>query len=136
MSPWTQINPPSLADPVGYANAVVSEGGRRVTLAGQTAMDETGAIVCRGDIVGQADRAFRNLLTVLEAAGGEPTHLVRMRIYVVDVAAWREKSGQIGKVYQKYFGRWYPAMTLVQVVRLYDTGALVEVESDAVVPTS
>lgn len=131
---WEAINPPSMAKPVGYAHAVVSAGGRRIHLAGQVAMDAEGRVLHPGDLVEQATLAFRNLAAVLAAAGGEPGHLVRMRIYVLDVRAWKAHARPIGAAYREVFGRWYPAMTLVQVAGLYDEGALVEVEGEAVVP--
>ena len=132
--PWRAIDPPELADPVGYANAIETIGGRRITLAGQTAMDPTGAIVHPGDIAAQAAKAFSNLAVVLRAADAKPEHLVRMRIFVVDAVAYKRHGKTIGAAYREHFGRWFPAMTLVQVVRLYDDDALIEVEAEAVVP--
>jgi len=132
--PWRAINPPELAKPVGYANAVESRGGRRITLAGQVAMDASGKVIHRGDLPAQAELAFANLATVLGHAGGRPEHLVRMRFFVVDIPAYQAASKEIGAAYRKHFGRWFPAMTLVQVVRLYDDGALLEIEAEAVIP--
>jgi enamine deaminase RidA (YjgF/YER057c/UK114 family) len=71
---------------------------------------------------------------VLRAAGAAPEHVVRMRIYVLDVDAYRRDAKEIGRRWREHFGRWFPAMTLVQVSRLYDPDALIEVEADAVVP--
>jgi enamine deaminase RidA (YjgF/YER057c/UK114 family) len=133
-APWRRIDPPDLAPPVGYSYAVESGPGRRLTIAGQVAMDRGGDIVHRDDIVGQAGLAFANLASVLEAAGAKPGHLVRMRIFVTDIAAYQAAGKAIGRAYRSYFGRWYPAMTLVQVSRLYDDGALIEVEGEAVIP--
>ncbi len=132
--PWRAIDPPALAEPVGYANAVESIGGRRLSLAGQTAMDTDGTILHAGDIAAQAARAFANLATVLRAADARPEHLVRLRIYVTDVAAYRQAGRTIGASYREHFGKWFPAMTLVQVARLYDDDAMIEVEGEAVVP--
>jgi enamine deaminase RidA (YjgF/YER057c/UK114 family) len=133
-TPWRRIDPPSFAKPVGYSNAVAARGGTRVAVAGQTAMDATGAILHPGDVEQQAAVAFRNVKTVLEEAGAKPGHVVRMRIFTTDVAAWRAASKPIGEAWRACFGRWYPAMTLVEVRRLYDPGAVVEVEAEAVVP--
>ena len=131
---WERVDPPEWAPPVGYANAVVSRGGRWVAIAGQTAMDRAGKVVHPGDLVAQADVAFGNVATVLRAAGGATEHLVRMRVYVVDADAYRSNAKEIGRRWRAHFGTWFPAMTLVQVARLYDPGALIEVEADAVVP--
>ena len=134
--PWRAIDPPELADPVGYANAVESIGGRRLSLAGQTAMAADGSILHPGDIAAQAARAFANLAVVLGAAGARPEHLVRLRIYVTDVVAYKAAGRTIGASYREHFGKYFPAMTLVQVVRLYDDDAMIEVEGEAVVPAS
>jgi enamine deaminase RidA (YjgF/YER057c/UK114 family) len=132
--PWRRIDPPELAPPVGYSNAVESRGGRRVTIAGQVAMDRSGIVQDQGDLPAQAARAFANLASILQAAGAEPTHVVRMRIYVTDVDLYRAHLKAIGAAYRAHFGRWFPAMTLVGVARLFDPGALIEVEAEAVVP--
>ena len=84
---WRTIDPPELAEPIGYANAVESVGGRRLALAGQTSMDAEGRILHLGDMAGQVAQAFSNLATVLQAANARPEHLVRLRIYVTDVEA-------------------------------------------------
>jgi len=133
-APWRRIDPADLAPPIGYSYAVESRGGRRLTIAGQVAMDPSGAMVHIGDIVAQAALAFANLNTVLKTAGARPEHLVRIRIFVIDIEAYKRNSAEIGTAYRSQFGRWFPAMTLVQVVRLYDDGAMIEVEGEAVVP--
>jgi enamine deaminase RidA (YjgF/YER057c/UK114 family) len=132
--PWRRIEPDGLAKPVGYAYGVESVGGRRITIAGQVAMDADGSIVHPGDLVRQADLAFAHVRAVLDAAGAMPEHLVRLRIFVTDIPAYRREAAAIGRAYRSHLGRHFPAMTLVQVVRLYDGGALIEVEGEAVVP--
>lgn len=132
--PWRAIDPPELAEPIGYANAVESRGGRRISLAGQVAMDQSATVIHLGDLPAQAALAFANLATVLKHAGGRPEHLVRMRLYVTDIPAYKAASKAIGAAYREHFGRWFPAMTMVGVTRLYDEGALLEVEAEAVIP--
>lgn len=132
--PWTAINPDSMAAPVGYANAVASQGGRLLSIAGQIDMARNGRVANPGDLVAQIKGAFGNIVTVLEAAGGKPEHIVRMRIYVADVEEYKKHGRAIGAVYREHFGRWFPAMTLVQVAAFYDSDALIEVETDAVIP--
>lgn len=133
-APWRSINPDGLARPIGYSYGVESQGTRRLTIAGQVSMDAEGHVVNRGDIVAQADLAFSNLKAVLDEAGAKPEHLVRMRIFVTDIPSYQARSKQIGAAYRNHFGRWFPAMTLVQVVRLFDDGAMIEVEGEAVLP--
>lgn len=132
--PWRAVNPPEWAKPVGYANGVVSRGGTRVSVAGQVAMGPDGLLKHPGDLVAQAELAFSNVVTVLRHAGATPEHLVRVRIYVLSVPAYKQQAREIGQAWRRHLGRWFPAMTLVQVVRLYDDQALIEVEAEAVVP--
>ena len=132
--PWRAVNPDSMAKPVGYANAIVSKGGTRITLAGQIDMAADGNVAHPGDILKQAAGAFANVARVLEAAGGKPEHLVRMRIFVTDVAAYKALGREIGRAYREHFGTWFPAMSLFEIASLYDEGALIEVESEAIIP--
>ena len=133
-TPWRAINPPQLAKPIGYSYAVESKGTRRLTIAGQVAMDADGKVLHRDDILGQATLAFENLKAVLDEAGAEPKHLVRMRIFTTDIPAYQAQSREIGKAYRACFGKWFPAMTLVQVAGLFDDGAMIEVEGEAMLP--
>lgn len=127
----TVLNPSSLAKPSGYSHGVVAHGGRLLFLAGQTGMDASGAIIAP-DIVTQFRRALANLQAVVEAAGGQKTDVVKLTIFVTDKAAYQARRQEIGVVYQSFFGRYYPAMTLVEVKSLWDAEALVEVEGIAV----
>ena len=124
------VTAPDLARPVGYAHAVVAEG-RTVHLGGQTAMDLEGRIVGDG-LVEQFDLAAANLLAALRAAGGAPEDLVSLQIFTTDVAAYRESLKEIGAVYQRHFGRHYPAMGLFGVTALFDPAAQVELMGVAV----
>jgi enamine deaminase RidA (YjgF/YER057c/UK114 family) len=71
-------------------------------------------------------------MVVLNAAGGKPENVTRMIIYVTDKIGYRNHSREIGKRYQKYMGKHFPAMVLVQVVALLDDAAKVEIEAMAV----
>jgi enamine deaminase RidA (YjgF/YER057c/UK114 family) len=128
------INPPALAEPVGYANGVATKGGRLLFLAGQTGMDKRGAIAAPGDLVAQFGQALRNLQAVVAAAGGEMTDIVKLTLYVTDAAAYRAQLKPLGQAYRAVFGRYYPAMTLVEVKGLFDPQALIEIEGMAVLP--
>jgi enamine deaminase RidA (YjgF/YER057c/UK114 family) len=130
-----RVNPPSLAAPSGFAHAVIATGGRMVFLAGQTALDGAGTIV--GDtVVEQFELAFANLLTALDAAGGTPMDLASLTVYAVDLADYREHGKELGAVWRRLAGRTYPAMAAIGVARLWDPGALVEVQGFAVIGAS
>jgi enamine deaminase RidA (YjgF/YER057c/UK114 family) len=127
-----RVNPASLPAPSGFAHAVIATGGQLVFLAGQTALDASGAIA--GDnVVEQFELALANLLTALEAAGGMPTDLASLTVYVVDLADYRARGKEIGAVWRRLAGRTYPAMAAVGVSRLWDEAALVEVQGFAVI---
>jgi enamine deaminase RidA (YjgF/YER057c/UK114 family) len=129
-----RLNPAGLARASGFSHVVAASGGRTVYLAGQTALDGAGAVVGVGDVVAQFERALTNLLTALAAAGGMPTDLVKMTIYIVDMADYRSHAEQIGAVWRRLCGRVYPATAGVGVNRLWDDEALVEIEAVAVLP--
>ena len=132
--PWDVINPPEFADPIGYANAVRTTGGTRIFIAGQIDMDADGKVAHPGDLLEQVKGTFKNIARVLEEAGAKPEHLVRMRIYVTHVDAYKRLGKEVGRAYREHFGTWFPAMTLLGVTRLYDEDALIEIETDAVIP--
>ncbi|MFC3483300.1 RidA family protein [Amycolatopsis roodepoortensis] len=126
-----RINPPELGRPSGFSHAVAATG-RFVFLAGQTALDEENRIVGDG-VVEQFERALSNLLTALRAAGGKPSDLCSVTIYIVDMDDYRAHAREIGAVWKRLAGSEYPAMAGIGVSRLWDAEALVEVQGFAVV---
>ncbi|MFF8587102.1 RidA family protein [Streptomyces althioticus] len=128
-----RVNPPDLSPPAGFSHAVVTTGSRVVFLAGQTALDGDGKVV--GDTLPeQFTRALTNLLTALRAAGGTPADLARVTVYATDLAAYRENARELGRLWRELAGRDYPAMAVVEVVRLWDEEAMVELDGFAVLP--
>ncbi|MEU1049582.1 RidA family protein [Streptomyces sp. NPDC005897] len=128
-----RVNPPELSPPTGFSHAVVATGTRVVFLAGQTALDPGGKVT--GDTLpAQFEQALRNLLTALRAAGGTPADLARVTVYATDVAAYRAHAAELGRTWRELAGRDYPAMAVVEVVRLWDERALVELDGFAVLP--
>ncbi|MFF0668814.1 RidA family protein [Streptomyces tendae] len=128
-----RVNPPELSPPTGFSHAVVATGSRVVFLAGQTALDTDGKVT--GDTLpAQFEQALTNLLTALRAAGGTPADLARVTVYATDVAAYRTHAAELGRSWRELAGRDYPAMAVVEVVRLWDERALVELDGFAVLP--
>ena len=119
--------------PIGYSHGVESQGGRTVYLAGQVAFDQEGLIVGADDLVRQFDQALSNLRETLHAAQAEMTDIVKLLIFVKDKGDYQKNLKEIGKVYRTYFGRYFPAMSLVEVSNLFEDGALIEIEGIAVV---
>ncbi|MGW0814485.1 RidA family protein [Streptomyces viridiviolaceus] len=128
-----RVNPPELSPPTGFSHAVVATGTRVVFLAGQTALDTDGKVT--GDTLPeQFAKALTNLLTALTAVGGTPADLARVTVYATDVAAYRAHAAELGRLWRELAGRDYPAMAVVEVVRLWDERALVELDGFAVLP--
>ncbi|MFD8233863.1 RidA family protein [Streptomyces sp. NPDC059696] len=128
-----RVNPPELSPPAGFSHAVVASGARVVFLAGQAALDADGK-VAGGTLPEQFGKALSNLLTALAAAGGTPSDLARVTVYATDVEAYRTHARELGRIWRELAGRDYPAMAVVQVVRLWDTEAMVELDGFAVLP--
>lgn len=128
-----RVNPPGLSPPTGFSHAVVASGSRVVFLAGQTALDADGKVV-GGSLPEQFERALTNLLAALTAAGGTPADLARVTVYATDIAAYRAQARELGRIWRESAGRDYPAMAVVQVVRLWDEQAVVELDGIAVLP--
>jgi enamine deaminase RidA (YjgF/YER057c/UK114 family) len=128
-----RVNPPDLSPPTGFSHAVVATGSRVVFLAGQTALDTDGKVTGE-TLPEQFERALGNLLTALAAAGGTPADLARVTVYATDVADYRDRASELGRVWRRLAGRDYPAMAVVEVVRLWDERALVELDGFAVLP--
>jgi enamine deaminase RidA (YjgF/YER057c/UK114 family) len=129
------VNPPTVAKPSGYSHAYEVQGGKMIFLAGQVAFNKDGAVVGEGDLVGQFRQVCENLKAVLLTRGGKMTDIVKLTIYVLSKAEYRARGKEIGAVYREFFGRHYPAMTLVEVKGLYDEdqGCAIEIEGVAVV---
>src|SRR6266704_1521546 len=125
-----RINPAELARPSGFSHAVAATG-RMVFLAGQTGVDRDGN-VADGGVVPQFERALTSLLTALGAVGGLPSDLVSLTIYLTDVADYQAYARDIGAVWRRLAGTDYPAMAAVGVTRLWDEGALVELQGFAI----
>jgi enamine deaminase RidA (YjgF/YER057c/UK114 family) len=116
------VNPPELGKPSGFSHAVVA--GDTVYLAGQIGAGRT--------MLDQFDSALGNLLTALRAAGGKPSDLVSLQVFVTDVAAYHASLSGLGRTWRKHFEDHYPAMGLFGVTALFDPEAMVEVMGTAV----
>src|ERR1700745_257052 len=110
-----RINPAELARPSGFSHVVVASG-RMVFLAGQTGVDRDGH-VADGGVVPQFERALNSLLTALGAAGGLPSDLVSLTIYLTDMADYQAHAREIGAVWRRLAGTEYPAIAALCVTR-------------------
>src|SRR6266536_1034210 len=120
----TAINPESLAPARGYSHGMRGSG-ELLFVAGQVGWTREGRIVSP-DFLTQFQRALENVLDVVWAAGGRPTDIARMVVYVTDKAEYAARTREIGEVWRARMGRHYPAMALVEVKALLEDEAKVE----------
>ena len=125
------LNPRGWPRPKGYANGMTAQG-RVVLTGGVVGWDEMGRFP--EGFVAQALRCFLNIRAILAEGGAEPRHLVRLTWYVTDVDAYLADAKALGEAYRSAFGRHYPAMAVVEVKRLVEKSALLEIEATAIVP--
>jgi enamine deaminase RidA (YjgF/YER057c/UK114 family) len=106
--------------------------GRLVVTGGVIGWDPHGHLPA--DFIAQVRQVLSNISAILAEGGARPEHLVRLTWYVVDMEEYLSNLKTLGQIYRDIFGAHYPAMALVQVVRLVETVARVEIEATAVVP--
>lgn len=134
MNPFTLVNPPILGRPRGFSHGLLAPAGSRLLfVAGQTAAEAEGRIAETG-FVPQFEAALTRVLTVVATAGGRPEHVARMTIFVTEMDAYLESRPALGEIWTRLMGSHYPAMALVEVKRLVDGDATVEIEATAVIP--
>ena len=125
------VNPDSLAPPRGYSNGMVLGPGRLLFVAGQIGWDRESRLVST-EMTAQFEQALKNVTEVVREAGGQPTDVGRLTIYVTDKKRYIAEAKSIGASYRSVMGRHFPAMALIEVAGLLEEGALVEIEATAV----
>jgi reactive intermediate/imine deaminase len=123
------VQPKSLPDPrPRYSQGIQTTGGKLLFIAGQTAVDQGGNVVGKGNIEKQAEQVFENLTAVLKAAGGSFKNLVMTTTYLTDIK-YREGYN---KVRLKYYANNHPTSTLVVVKSLAHKDYMIEIAGIAV----
>lgn len=128
------LQPPGWAPPIGYANGVAAEG-RTIYVGGQVGWNAEQRFES-DDLVDQVRQTLANIIAVLAAGGASPAHIVSLTWYVTDVEEYLARQKDIGRAYRDLIGKHFPAMALVQVVRLVEPRAKVEIQAIAVLPVS
>ncbi len=131
--PFELLNPAGLENPVGYAHVAKITSGKIVYVAGQAPFDPNGSVVSKGDFVAQFRQVMGNLKLAIEGAGGRPDQFAVLTMYVTDLRAYLANKKPIGAAYREVFGKFFPAITLVEVKGLYHPDCMVEISGVAVV---
>jgi enamine deaminase RidA (YjgF/YER057c/UK114 family) len=126
-----RINPPELGTPPGYSQIVEVSAGRMVFIAGQTALDRDGNVVGKNDFAAQAEQVFENLAIALRACGCTPADLVKLTVFLTDM----DHLGRYREARNRFFASVAPpaapAVTLVEVSKLYGPEFMIEIEAIA-----
>ena len=128
-----RINSPELGTPPGYSQIVDVRAGRIIFIAGQTALGRDGNVVGKGDFAAQAAQVFANLTSALQAVDCSPANLVKLTVFLTDMnnlAAYREARNRFFALVTPIAA---PAVTLVEVSKLYGADFLIEIEAIAAV---
>lgn len=124
------IQPPGWKPAKGYANGVLNDG--TLYLGGQIGWNAD-QVFETTDFAGQTEQALRNIVDIVEAAGGKTTDIVRLTWFVTDKTEYLARQREIGAAYRRVIGRHFPAMSLLVVAGLLEDKALVEIEATAVI---
>lgn len=120
------INPAAGPAPVGPYSTAVTTGNGFLFLSGQIGLDPSNGALTGATITEQSTMIFRNIGVILLECGYEVTHIVKVTVYVTDMASFPE----LNAVYGEFFGDHRPVRTTVGVASL-PKGALVEIEVTA-----
>ena len=110
---------------IGYSRAI--RAGDLISVTGTVGIEADGRFAT--SIKGQTRRALEIIVAAIEALGGKAADVVRTRIFVTDISKWKE----VGEIHGEFFDHVRPALTMVEISRLIDDAALIEIEADAMV---
>lgn len=125
------LNPPELGTPPGYSQIVEVTARRMIFIAGQTALDADGHLIGKNDFAAQAGQVFENLAIALRASGCTAANLVKLTVFLTDMenlACYREARNRF---FNAVTPPAAPAVTLVEVAKLYGPDFLIEIEAIA-----
>src|SRR5689334_20426248 len=127
----SRFNPPELGEPPGYSQIVEIAASRILFIAGQTAVGADGAVVGKNDFAAQAEQVFRNRSIALRACGCTAANLVKLTVFLTDM----NNLGRYREARNRFFATVAPlaapAVTLVEVSKLYGADFMIEIEAIA-----
>jgi enamine deaminase RidA (YjgF/YER057c/UK114 family) len=129
------ILPTGWKPPTGYANGILAGGGRTLYLSGQVGWDADQTFHSE-ELVPQFAQALKNILAIIDAAGGQPSDICRITAFCIDKPAYVAGRRELGKIWKSLMGDHYPTMSMIFVADLLDFPAKVELEATAVISDS
>ncbi|MGR3759031.1 RidA family protein [Roseobacteraceae bacterium NS-SX3] len=130
--PAINVHPEGWKPAKGYANGMVAEG-KLLFVGGQIGWTAEQRFEAK-DFIGQMRQALRNIVEVVETAGGSVQDITRLTWYVTDKAEYLAHQAEVGHAYREVMGYHFPAMAMVVVAGLVEDEAKVEIEATAVLP--
>jgi enamine deaminase RidA (YjgF/YER057c/UK114 family) len=127
------IQPKGWAPAKGYANGMLTEDGT-LYIGGQIGWTADQVFEAH-DFIGQMEQALRNIVDIVEAAGGEITDITRLTWFIINKDEYLAKQREVGEVYRRVLGRHFPTMSMLVVAGLIEDDALLEIEATAVIKT-
>lgn len=131
----TDVRPSNWPVGSGYSHGFSAEG-RAIFIAGQIGWDPITLAIAPGGMPAQVRQSLANIVAVLEAAGANASHLVRLTWFITDREAYLKDRKTIGAAYREVIGRHFPPMSVIVVAGLIEPGAVVEIEATAVIPSN
>ena len=127
------IHPKGWKAAKGYANGIATTGSKTIYIGGQIGWNGD-QVFETNDFIGQFEQTLKNVLAIVEEAGGHADNIARLTWYITNKQEYLARQKECGEAYRRVMGRHYPAMAVVQVTALMEDEALVEIEGTAVLP--
>ena len=118
----------------GYANGVLAPGGH-LSVGGQIGWNDQQVFESH-DFIGQMEQTLRNIVAIVEAAGGQASDITRLTWYVIDKKEYLARQREVGEAYRRILGKHFPAMSMLVVSGLIEDEALLEIEASACIGSS
>ena len=118
--------------PSGFSQGIAVRG-TQIFIAGQIGWTSEGFFES-DEFWQQTRQALKNTVSILSEAGAKPEHIVRMTWYITDCQEYLSQLKQVGEVYREIIGVHFPVMTIVEISKLLEKRAKLEIETTAVIP--
>ena len=126
------ILPDGWLNPKGYSNGILAKEGRTLFMAGQVGWTSEEKFNSE-NLVPQFEQALKNIISIVEKAGGTKTDICKMTCFCKDRDQYLASRKELGIIWKELMGNHYPCMSMIFVVDLLDHPAVIEIEAMAVI---